>query len=212
MSAHRTYLAKLLLALAISLPLLATARSPLAADMGASEPGAAATAGEAEPVDAVAALDAYLRRHAVLLMIRASFDVVPHGQVVDELAAEARRLGANGPSEHDLARLDRDLLAEGSYYLVSLRYLATVGGAIWPADRPERFYVNDALVRLEALQERLIEAVETRADPLPVLSEAQAIHALTEGLAEVPEELDYFARRDAIVEEALVTDGPRADT
>ena len=212
MPTHRIPPAKLLLALAISLPLLLAARGPLAADMAVPPAPAAAAAEAAEPADAVAALDAYLKRQAVLLMIRASFDVVPHNEVPDELAAEARRLGANGPSDHDLERLDRDLLAEGSYYLVSLRYLAALGGAIWPADRPERFYVNDALVRLEALQQRLIEAVAVRTDPLPILTEAQAIHAWTEGLAEVPEDLDYFARRDAIVEQVLATDGPRTST
>jgi hypothetical protein len=205
MSTHRVHLANLQLALAVSL--LVTVRSPLAADMTMPTPGAAVTTGEA-----VAALESHLKRQAVLLMIRASFDVVQYDTVPDILAAEARRLGAGGPSEHDLARLDRDLLAEGSYYLVSLRYLAATGGAIWPADRPERFYVNDALVRLEALQEQLIEAVEARADPLPILKEAQAIHGLTEGLAEVPEALDYFGRRDVIVEEALATDGLRTST
>lgn len=199
--------------LLLVLQLFLTAQASVAADMAMPQSGKARTTSEtAAPVYATAALTTYLKRHAALLMIRASFDVVPHDQVTAELAAEVRRLGANGPAEHDLARLDRDLLAEGSYYLVSLRYLATLGGAIWPADRPERFYVNDALIRLEALQERLIETVEMRADPLPVLKEAQAIHALTEGLAEVPEELDYFDQRDAIVEEVLAADGPGTST
>lgn len=213
MDKYRIHLTMLLLAVAVAAALPGTAAS-IAADMALRAPGAAETVVDekVEPAGAATALEAYLRRQAVLMMIRATFDVVPHDEVRGELAAEARRLGAAGPSEYDLDRLDRDLLAEGSYYLVSLRYLALVGGAIWPADRPERFYVSDALVRLEALQEQLMEAVETRADPLPILREAQAIHALTEGLAEVPEELDYFVRRDAIVEEVLATHGPRTST
>lgn len=210
-------LSKLLLAIAVAAPLLQAQVAPAsAADFGAQPQPPASIASRspvgAIPADPAAALEHHLARHAVLLMIRASFDVLPRDEVFDELAAEARRLGVNGPGEYDLARLDRDLLAEGSYYLVSLRYLAALGGAIWPAGRPERLYVNDTLVRLEALQEQLIEAVATRADPLPILQEAQAIHGLTEGLTEITPPLDYFGGRDELVEQVLADHGPRTST
>ncbi len=208
----RVLLSRASLALLMALSLQLSAPAPLAADMGVPTPRFSVPTGQSGVANADEALQAHLRRHAVLLMIRASFDVIPHDQVPDELVAEARRIGAHGPADHDLAQLDQDLLAEGSYYLVSLRYLASLGGAVWPSDRPEKFYVNDALVRLESLQRRLMEAVQTRADPLPILTEAQVIYALTEGLAEVPDELDHFGRRDDLVDQVLAADGPRTST
>src|SRR5688572_7848793 len=45
-----------------------------------------------------------------------------------------RGVGAGGQPPPP-AKLDADLLAEGSYFRVSLKYLAFVGGAIWPKDR-----------------------------------------------------------------------------
>jgi hypothetical protein len=148
----------------------------------------------------------------VLLLLRARFDVIPRGQVPDVLAAEARRIGAAGPNAVDLEQLDRDLLAEGSYYIVSLRYLAQLGGAVWPDDRPERFYVNDALVKLDALQLRLLQAVESREDPLPIFLQLQEIDAQTEGYIELPRERDWFSGRDQLVKDVLSADGPRART
>jgi hypothetical protein len=190
---------RMLLLAAMALPLaLGPALPGTAADLGAGRPLLAAPASAAATAD-------YLRRRAVLLMIRATFDLVADEEVPQLLAADLQRLEGNGPAEHELARLDRELLAEGSYYLVSLRYLAEVGGAVWPADRPESAYANDALVALEALQQRLIKAVNSRADPLPIFEQAQAILALSEGFVRVPADMDHFAGRDAIVAQLLAS-------
>lgn len=183
--------------------------------VAAADPGAGAPPPISAPDEAAIgseALDDYLRRRAVLLMIRSTFNLLLPADVPRVLAADVRRIGAAGPSEEESLQLDNDLLAEGSYYLVSLRYLAETGGAVWPSDRPESSYANDSLVELDALQDQLIEAIEQRADPLPILQEAQAILALTEGFTKTPASLDRFADRDAIIEDVLAKHGPRTKT
>lgn len=162
--------------------------------------------------DAGEAADDYLRRRAVLLMIRATFDLLLDEDVPRVLAGDIVRIGTAGPSEGQSAQLDRDLLAEGSYYLVSLRYLAETGGAVWPNDRPESSYANDALVTLDGLQNQLIDAINERTDPLPIFEEAQRILALSEGFSEVPASLDHFDGRDVIVEEVLADHGPTTNS
>jgi len=159
-----------------------------------------------------AATDAYLRRKAVLLMIRASFDVISADEIEGLLAGELQRLGASAPGDYDLGRLDRDLMAETSYYLVSLRYLIESGGAVWPDDRPEQTYVNDALVELDALADALEVTMAEHADPLPILERAQKIMFQTEGFATVPSEHDGFAGRDQLVEKVIAEVGPRTRT
>lgn len=176
----------------------------LAADLGAGTGVAPVT----ETYDEIA----YLRRQAVLLMIRSTFDVVDYELLEDELASEVRRLGARGPTDNDVAALDRNLLMEGGYYLVSLRYLTMLGGAIWPGDKSEAVYANDTLVKLDTLEQELVEAVASRADPLPIFEEAQRLLVLTEGLTEVEPENDRFASRDAMVDQALADYGPRSST
>lgn len=164
------------------------------------------------PVDTADALTDYARREAVLLLIRQTFSLLDAEGMLNELAVAAERADRNGPTEAMRIALDRALLAEGSYYLVSLRYLVLAGGAAWPADRPARFYEDDAIVRLDALQEQLFEAVATRADPLPVFLEAQRIWALTEGYTSLPEHLDVFGHREDIVESVLTEEVERART
>ena len=147
-----------------------------AADMRATNPadhGAPADPEAAEAHDGTAALEDHLASNAVLLLIRMTFNLLDADDVHRQLTSNIHRLATSGPIESDLIALDRALLAEGSYYLVSMRYLIQAGGAAWPTDRPARFYENDALVKLAALQERLFEAVETRADPLPIFLAAQ---------------------------------------
>ncbi len=190
--------------LAAVLLFLSSVGVSLAADLGAG----AVTA----PVTAVHDETDYLERYAVLMMIRSTFNVVDHDVIEDELASETRRLGAGGPSDFDQATLDRDLLMEGGYYLVSLRYLTQLGGAIWPDDKPEATYANDALVTLDALEQRLIDAVAERADPLPIFQDAQKLLVLTEGLTEVEPQNDRFAGRDTLVETAITDFGPRSST
>lgn len=178
------------------------------ADFGASLP-----ANLVRPADEAATID-FARREAVLLLVRQTFTLLDTAGVVRELAASnvRRRIGQRAPAEAEHLALDRGLLAEGSYYLVSLRYLILAGGAAWPADRPARSYDNDAIVKLDALQKRLFEAVATRADPLPIFLEAQEIWALTEGYKEVPEQLDVFGHRDELVEMATEDAVPHART
>lgn len=189
-------------ALLLGFTLIAPAR---AADLGV---------GSSAPVTAAAVETpkAYLDRKAVLLMIRATFDVVEAEAVPELLRAEAGTLDAGGPDANRVAELDRELLAEGSYYLVSLRYTALSGGAIWPEDQPEAAYLSQALVRLDALQAALIDAVEHHDDPLPIFEEAQKIMLLTYGELSVPKDRDRFAGRDAMVDAALEANGPHADT
>lgn len=158
------------------------------------------------------ALEDYLKRRAVLLLIRSQFDVVPRGQIQDVLAADAQRLGGAGPSPGDADALDRDLLAEGSYYLVSLRYLIQGGGAAWPHDRAGEAYDEATLIRLDFLLERLFAAVKTRADPLPVFLEAQEIQALTEGFKTAPDNWAVFSDRDRLVAQVIANHGPVART
>ncbi len=182
-----------------------TVSAPRAADLGLA-------AFPPDTVDARTQTESYLRRFAVLLMIRSSFDVIAVEEVAGRLTAEAMRVGAAGPREDDQARLDRELMAEASYYFVSLQYLTTVGGAVWPGDRPEIHYVNDALVALESLTSRLQESVRERTDPLPLLEEAQRILVLTEGYRDVPPERDRFGGRDELVTAALAAIGSRLPT
>ena len=193
---------KALLVVAVIFPLCGAFVAPVAADMGAGGPALAEAQRETP--------DGYLRRRAVVLMIRATFNLLLEEDVPRILAETIERMGAAGPSEEDSARLDRELLTEGSYYLVSLRYLIEFGGALWPSDRPESLYVTGTLATLDLLQDQLIEAVEARADPLPILERAQAILALTEGYVDVPETLNRFDGRDAVVEEVLAEHGPIA--
>lgn len=181
--------------------------------LGISVPAASADLTATSPVpmarpSEVTPTDDYLRREALLLQIREHFSLLDADGVRSELAQSLDRHEFVGPSENDQIALDRALLAEGSYYLVSLRYLILAGGAAWPTDRPARSYENDAIVTLEALQERLFESVATRSDPLPIFLEAQRIWALTEGYVDVPEHLDVFGHRDELVEEALASQAP----
>jgi hypothetical protein len=179
--------------------------APRAADLGLA-------AVPPDMVDARIQTESYLRRFAVLLMIRSSFNVVAVEEIEARLVAEAMRVGAAGPHEDDQVRLDRELTAEASYYLVSLQYLTVVGGAVWPDDRPEVHYASDALVALESLAVRLQESVLERTDPLPVLEEAQRILALTEGYRDVPPDRDRFGGRDELVTAALAAIGSRLPT
>ena len=169
-----------------------------------SAPRAADLRLEAPPVTAPSeTTTSYLDRDAVLMMIRATFNAIDPTTIAPTLADDAGRIGADGPLPGETQLLDRQLLTEASYYLVSLRYLAMSGGANWPGDRAEAIYVNDTLVKLDALEDRLIETMSQHGDPLAILLEAQQILALTEGYTSLPPEMDRFANRDALVDAAL---------
>jgi hypothetical protein len=154
----------------------------------------------------------YLNSRALLLMVRSTFDVVEHEDIDAELIADAEGLTAAGPSAAEMELLDRDLLAEASYFIVSLKYLTLVQGAVWPADKPETVYANDALVHLDSLQEQLRADIASGADPLPVLEQVQDLLLLSEGLTETPADRDMFAGRDALVANVIKQYGPWART
>jgi hypothetical protein len=145
----------------------------------------------------------YLQDRAVLLSIRATFNVLDRGDIEPTLIADLEQMTSSGPSQSQLDELELNLLTEGSYYLVSLEYVVRAGGAAWPEDRPAVNYDNDALVQLDALKRSLLDIVETQSDPLPVFVEAQRIMALTNGAKEIPPEADVFAGRDAMVKRSL---------
>lgn len=83
--------------------------------------------------------------------------------------------------------LEDDLVTEISYYLVSLRYLIAVGGAVWPADRPDSDYVNDALVHLDAVKSAVLSDEFVRTiDPIDLLQKLEAVYWWTNGEATIP--------------------------
>lgn len=175
---------------------LVMARPATAADMGV--PAAPDDVAEAD----TATVEAHLERTASLLLLRVVFDVNAIDEVPDLLAQERRRVEQGGVSDAIVARLDADLLAEASYFIVSLKYLALAGGAIWPEDRAANAYADDALIELDALQRDLTGVVADRTDPLPVLQRIDRIYWWTEGYAEVPEG-GHFGDRDLLVEQAM---------
>lgn len=146
-----------------------------------------------------------LSRYLSLEMIRATFDVVPRDELGAILEERAARWSIAAPSAGILADLDQQLLAEASYYLVSLSYLVQVEGAAFPGDRAEMVYINDTLSKLDDLRRQLVDAVETGGDVLPVLVEAERIRALTEGYTVVPDDFGVFAQHGSLLDDVLAT-------
>jgi hypothetical protein len=182
--------------LLVPILLLASLWGPaLAADMGESV--------GARPDDVAVATQRYLENRALLMMVRATFDVVDPDEIEADILAEARRIGTAGPSMEVMARLDRTLLSEADYFIVSLRYLVIVGSAVWPPHKPESIYANDTIVLLDQLEADLADALAANADVLPLLQRVQQLWLLSEGYDTVPTDRDMFARRDEIVSRAL---------
>lgn len=163
-----------------------------------------------EQQNPAATISRYLDRQATLLLLRARFDVVRVDEIPEILAADARAMAATGPSTERQEALASDLLAEGNFYLVQLRYLIQSGGAFWPSDRPEDTYVNDALAALRDLQWQLPVVLANGEDPLPLFIRLDEINAWTEGYETMPPELDHFGPRDALVEAARIEAAPVA--
>lgn len=190
-----------LLLVALAMMFADTSAITYAADLSAVTP-LPATA------DVVAVSHAYLDRKALLLQLRVHFDAIEQDDAARILAEDAKAVAEQGPSLQAISQLDTDLLAEGSYYIVSLKYLIEAGGAIWPTDRAESTYVNDALAKLGELQAQLLAAATDGSDPLPVFMALDQINAWTEGYTDVPADLDVFSGRDALVEAALESARP----
>lgn len=158
----------------------------------------------ARPIELVEqATTSYLDGLAVLLAIRATFNIMDRGEIEPRLVADLERMSSKGPSAAQVDELELNLLTEGSYYLVSLEYVVRAGGAAWPDDRPGANYDNDAIVLTDALKRKLVDAVESGGDPLPIFVEAQKLMALTNGEKDIPPAADLFGERDAMVTRAL---------
>lgn len=177
----------------LALPL---ASMPVGAADLAPAPSTEARLGEIELHEA-------LSHYLSLQMIRATFDVVARDDLEPALEEQATRWENAPPSAEALADLDQQLLAEASYYLVSLSYLVQVGGAVFPGDRAEMVYVNDTVSELEDLRRQLAEAIADGGDVLPVLAEAERIRALTEGYRTAPADFGVFAEHDTLLERVL---------
>jgi hypothetical protein len=180
----------------VTAALLAYATAVPAADLGVRPPDAAEAAGRPD-------LEPALSRYLALEMVRATFDVVPREDLKAQLEDKARRWGGVAPSPEEAADLDRQLLAEASYYLVSVSYVVQVGGAAFPDDKSEAVYANDTLVRIDSLQRRLADAIADGGDVTPILVEAEEIRSLTEGLTSVPEDLGIFTEHATILAEVM---------
>jgi len=174
--------------------LMAFATTAPAADWGIDPPLATEKARDQ-------GLETALSRYLALEMVRATFDVIPREEIKERLEEEVRRWGGISPSPGATAEIDRQLLAEASYYLVSLSYVVQVGGAAFPDDKSESLYTNDTLVRIDSLQRQLVETVADGGDVLPILAEAEAIRALTEGYTSVPDDFGVFSDHAAILAE-----------
>jgi hypothetical protein len=191
----------LALSAVVALSGLAAPMSTRAADLGGATPPSI------EVLD-VAAIEAELTRYAVLYTLRAAFNAIEPDEIEPLLRSELARL-SSGDSAEARAALESDLIAEGSYYVVSLRYLVAFGGANWPVDRPSADYSRDARVLLEALQARWLAAVPTGEDLVPIMQEIDAINAWTEGYAALPPELDRFSAIPAMVRDLVAKYGPQ---
>jgi len=153
--------------------------------------------------DAVTATRTTLANFLALELARVTFDVLPAEQVDGDVGRKLVGWGGNEPSEAEAAEIGRQLLAEGSYYLISLTYLIEAGGAVFPDDKPESTYAGDTLVRLDALQRQLADGIAAGQDVSAVLVEAENIRALTEGYAVPPPDFGPLARHAEMLERAV---------
>ncbi len=198
----RIVLRNRLLPLLAALLAFAAAAPVAAADLGTGLPATGQAVSD-ETGERLGALSNLLS----LLLVRATFDVEPLEEVPDRLEDRIVAWGINGPSEGEREEIERLLLAEASYYIVSLRYLIEVGGAAFPPDRPESDYANDTLVRLDSLERRLAERLAMHEEVADILGEVEAIRLLTEGSAAMTSGEGVFARHDDLLERARMLAG-----
>lgn len=144
-----------------------------------------------------------LANFLALELTRVTFDVLPATEIEADVGRKLVAWAGNPPSEAERAEIDRQLLAEGSYYLTSLSYLIQAGGAVFPDDKLEQTYAGDTLVALDALQRRLSDGIAAGEDVSGVLVEAERIRALTEGFAEPPPDFGPMAHHAEMLERAM---------
>jgi hypothetical protein len=183
------------LLLALVVGILWAPASP-AADLGASVTLAPS---EAHSLDRRATT---LSNLLSLLLVRVTFDVMAIEDVLGRVEDRIIAWGGDHPSDGERDEIERQLLAEASYYIVSLRYLIQVGGAAFPSDRPESDYANDTLVRLDSLERKLFDQIAAHEDVEEIIREVEAIRLLTEGSAEMTSGEGYFAQHQNLLEAA----------
>jgi hypothetical protein len=155
-----------------------------------------------EKVPALSRAD-YLDRFAQLTMLRSRFAAVLESDVQDLIRAEAQSLASGVPSAKQIASLRMDLTAELYYFVVNLKYLIWAEGAIWPEDRSENTYRNDALSALAEITGELAAGDVLVLDIDRILHRLEQVNAWTEGLDKPVEDWFDPARRRDYVEEAL---------
>jgi hypothetical protein len=154
------------------------------------------------PATAVS-IDQALLERAVLFLIREKYDVLSADDAQDLLATEAKSLSALGIQADEEAAIQRQLSAEGSYFIVSLQYLIGVGGANWPTDKPASSYDRDASRALAELQDRWFDTVASHGDILTLIRQVDTIDAQTEGQPAATGDYDHFKGAEAMVKDAL---------
>lgn len=144
-----------------------------------------------------------LMERAVLFLIREKFDVLSPEDVTDLLAADAKSMSAAGIQADEEAAIQRQLVAEGSYFIVSLQYLIGVGGANWPTDKSASSYDTAASQTLADLQVSWLAAVASHGDLLSIMRQVDTIDAQTDGQPAATGTYDHFGAAEAIVKAAL---------
>jgi hypothetical protein len=144
----------------------------------------------------------YVEQRALLHIIRGVFDIEPTEDIAGLVAQDLDDALRDGLTADEQSALEDELIAEGSYFIVSLDYLIEAGVPAWPEDRPPENYENDAKVLLAPLKRSLVEAVQTGQDALSVFETAARVYFWTEGLAAGQSDRANFAQRDAIVSAA----------
>lgn len=151
-----------------------------------------------------------VREEAILYDLRAAFDVVDPVDIPGLLRDDARQFAAAGVDAAKQSRLRNDLLAEGSYYIVSLAYLISGGGPNWPADKAGSVYATEAMALLATLREQWLD-VTRRGEPedgdaaqmLKILRQVDQVNAWTDGQTGVTPDLDHFADTELLAGQAV---------
>jgi hypothetical protein len=150
----------------------------------------------------------YVEGRALLHTIRSVFDVEAAEDLPALVAADAAAV-ADGVTPEQSRELQVDLIAEGSYFLTSLRYLIEAGFPNWPEDRSAGSYERDARMMLEKLPEQLITTVLAGEDPIAIFTTAAQVYWWTEGASSPSDLRGDFSQRDALVDNALA--GPAVE-
>jgi hypothetical protein len=145
----------------------------------------------------------YLSRRAVIYEIRRSFDVITEDEMTDALQADAADALASGIAEEAVAETEDELLGEGSYFIVSLRYLVISGFPAWPEDRSANTYKLDSLAILAPLLRQLRTSIEAGGEASDVLTSAAQVYWWTEGERQPRAEKANFDHIDSRVSEAI---------